>query len=343
MRQLKIGILGAGAVGSYVGGALIATGHDALLVGRRPRSQALEQSGLVLTDLDGGRWRIEASQIAYHTSPTALVDRDVVLCCVKSGQTLEAARDLARAGVRGVVVSLQNGIGNADSLRSVLVDTSVLGGIVGFNVIAREGGVYRRTTSGPLVIEASKDERVRAVESALEKSGFTVRLAPNIRALQWAKLLMNLNNAVSALSDVPTKDLLFLVGYRRIMAALLTEALGVMRKAGIRPGNLTGLPASWFPLMLRLPTPLLRVVARTQLKIDPEARSSMWEDLTKGRLTEVDELNGEIVRLAGSCGGHAPLNQRIVEIVHAEETRAAGSPRLSAEELSKALLLTRPN
>ena len=80
----------------------------------------------------------------------------------------------------------------------------------------------------------------------------------------------------------------------------LMEAMGVMKKAGIRPANLTGLPASFFPFILRLPTPLLRLVARTQLKIDPEARSSMWADLSKGRLTEVDYLNGEIVRLAQS-------------------------------------------
>jgi 2-dehydropantoate 2-reductase len=335
---LRIGVLGAGAIGWYVGARLIACGSDVVVVGRRPLDPVIEKSGLVLTDLNGGTSRVESAKIAYHTSASALTDRDIVLCCVKSGQTEEAARELAETlGPRRVVVSLQNGLGNAAALRSVLVGSVVLGGIVGFNVVARGGGEYRRTTSGPLVIEASSDERVTSLSSLLEKSGFEVKLAADIRALQWAKLLMNLNNAVSALSDVPTKELLLLEGYRRIIAAVLTEALGVLRKAGIRPASLTGLPIGWFPFILGLPTPLLRLITRTQLKIDPEARSSMWEDLTKGRLTEVDYLNGEIVRLGQTCNAAAPLNRRIVEIVHAAEARKAGSPRLSAEELWRAL------
>jgi 2-dehydropantoate 2-reductase len=339
--SLSIGVLGAGAIGSYVGAKLIASGSDVVLVGRRPPSSTMETSGLVLTGLDGAQTRVEAARLRYGTAVSALAHRDVVLCCVKSGQTSDAARQLAGVLAAGrVVVSLQNGLGNAEVLRSALVGHAVLGGIVGFNVIAREGGEYRRTTTGPLVIEASPDPRVEALAGALERSGFEVRLASDVRALQWGKLLMNLNNAVSALSGAPTRDLVFVAGYRRSVAAIVQEALGVMRRAGIRPSSLTGLPMSWFPFVLRLPTFLVRAVARTQLRIDPQARSSMWEDLSKNRPTEVDHLNGEIVRLAESCGMDAPLNRRIVEIVHEQEHRKAGSPRLSAEELWRQLTLS---
>jgi 2-dehydropantoate 2-reductase len=85
--------------------------------------------------------------------------------------------------------------------------------------------------------------------------------------------------------------------------------------------------------VLRLPTPVVRLVSRAQLKIDPEARSSMWQDLMAGRATEVDYINGEIVRLAESCGTRAPLNERLVHIVHESERAGVGSPKLSAEEL----------
>jgi 2-dehydropantoate 2-reductase len=329
-----IGILGAGAVGSYVAAALAATESDVVLVGRRPLPVEVQTSGFVLEDLDGGTRRVDASRISYRTSVSALADRDIVLCCVKSGQTREAARGLA--GVvdrRCIIVSLQNGLGNADALRSELPGSSVLRGIVGFNVVERGPGVYRRTTSGPLVLEAATDDRVTSLAASLQRSGFEVKLSPDVRALQWAKLLMNLNNAVSALSDRPTQDLLFQAGYRRIMAAVVREALAVMKRAGIHPGRLTGLPTSWIPALLGIPTPLFRAVARRQLKVDPEARSSMWEDLTRGRPTEVDHLNGEIVRLAESVGVDAPLNRRIVEVVHEEEHRERGSPRLSAEQL----------
>jgi 2-dehydropantoate 2-reductase len=114
------------------------------------------------------------------------------------------------------------------------------------------------------------------------------------------------------------------------------EALAVLRAAGIRPAKMGRLPVTILPLALRLPTALVRMVARAQLKIDPEARSSMWEDLTSGRPTEVDYINGEVVALAESCGTTAPLNRRIVTIVHAAE-RAGGSPKLSAEAFWTAL------
>jgi 2-dehydropantoate 2-reductase len=175
----KVGVMGAGAIGRYVGGELAAHGVDVAFVGR-------------------------------NTDASVLADREVVLCCVKSTQTLAAASRLA--GVlppSAVTISLQNGMGNADVLRSALGGRSVLAGIVGFNVVARDDGVLRRTTSGPLVIEATPDPRIGRLAAALSRSGFEVRLAAEVRRLQWGKLLMNLNNAVSALSGATTPELLF--------------------------------------------------------------------------------------------------------------------------------------
>jgi 2-dehydropantoate 2-reductase len=332
--RLRIGVLGAGAIGTYVGATLIAHGEDVVLVGRRPLGPDIETSGLTLTDVGGAETRVPFSRVTFRTEPSALEGVDIVLCCVKSGQTADAARELDGVlGSGSIVVSLQNGMGNAAALRAGLAGRTVLGGIVGFNVVVREGGVFRRTTSGPLAIEASSDARVRAFANALEGAGFEVKLAPDIEALQWSKLIMNLNNAVSALSDVPTRDLLVHKGYRKIIAAIVAEALGVMRAAGIRPAKLTPLPVSWYPYMLSLPSFLVRPIVATQLKIDPEARSSMWEDLSKQRLTEVDYLNGEVVRLAGARGLDAPLNRRMVEIVHRCEREQSGSPRMSADDL----------
>jgi len=87
------------------------------------------------------------------------------------------------------------------------------------------------------------------------------------------------------------------------------------------------------PHVLRLPTPLVRLVTRAQMQVDPQARSSMWEDLNRRRTTEVDFLNGEIVKLAERVGVTAPLNQRITELVHAAEHQNQGSPKLAADVL----------
>jgi 2-dehydropantoate 2-reductase len=155
----------------------------------------------------------------------------------------------------------------------------------------------------------------------------------DIRAVQWSKLVMNLNNAIGALTDVPTPTLIFDPGYRRVLAAVMGEAIRVIRAAGIRPARLGAIPVRYFPLMLRLPTRVLRVVARAQLEMDPTARSSMWQDLHARRTTEIDELNGEIVRLAEKNGMRAPVNAAVVRLIRDAERANAGSPALSADAL----------
>ncbi len=213
----------------------------------------------------------------------------------------------------------------------------MLGGIVGFNVVVLDDGTFRRATTGPLAIEWSDDPRLTTLAKLLESAGFEVELARRFRATQWSKLVMNLNNAISALSGAPTRDLLFEPGYRRIVRAVLGESLAVMRAGNIETTRLGPLPVGAFPFVLGLPTPLLKLAARAQLKVDPEARSSMWRDLERRRPTEVEELNGEIVRLAASSGVRAPINERLVALVHEAEAKNLGPPNLSAEDLLRAL------
>jgi 2-dehydropantoate 2-reductase len=337
---LKIGVMGAGAIGCFVGGKLADAGEDVVLVARGRTLAELSANDLTMVDLDGARSVVAKGRAVVRDHASALADRDMVLVCVKSGQTADVGRDLAKVLSPGAVVaSFQNGVRNADALRAGLGAREVLGAIVGFNVVAEGGGVYRRATTGPLVLEGSTDARVGALVRSLVTAGFEARLAKDIRAQQYTKLLMNLNNAVSALTGAPTRDLVFVSSYRRILAAVMGEALAVFRRAKIRPARLGPLPPHVFPIALRLPTPLVRVVARAQLKIDPTARSSMWQDLAAGRLTEVDELNGEIVRLADGCGATAPLNARLVALVHEAERAGKGSPGTSGEELWRALTL----
>jgi 2-dehydropantoate 2-reductase len=338
---LRIGVMGAGAIGCYVGGCLVAEGADVVFVGRARAKKELEASGLVLSDLDGASGRVVSKErVVFATDTSALAACDVVLCCVKSAQTAEVGAELARTlKARAIVVSLQNGVRNAEVLRESLGEHVVLGGIVGFNVVSNGGGTFRRATSGPLVLEApsSPDPRLEALVGLLGSARLEPEVVTDIRPLQWSKLVMNLNNAVGALSDRPTVELLSDAGYRRIVRAVMAEALRVLRLAKIPTGRLGPLPTRLLPLVLALPAPLFRLVASAQIKIDPAARSSMWEDLTKNRPTEVDYLNGEIVRLAAQDGTKAPLNARILELVHEAEVAQRGSPALSPDRFWSAL------
>jgi 2-dehydropantoate 2-reductase len=115
------------------------------------------------------------------------------------------------------------------------------------------------------------------------------------------------------------------------MAASAHEALQTLAAAGIRPRLQIPLPPRLLPSVLTLPDWLFSLVARPMIHIDPHARSSMWDDLERGRKTEVDALNGEIVRLAESLGRSAPVNAAIVRLVKEAEGRR--SPRLPASDL----------
>jgi 2-dehydropantoate 2-reductase len=335
---MRIGVFGAGSIGGYVGGRLVATTHDVVFVGRGRVKEELEASGITAIDLVGNVAVAPKERLRIHVEPESMRDRDVILCCVKSAQTPEVAEAIAtHAPSNALVVSLQNGLRNADVLRERIARGRVLASVVGFNVVQKGGGVFRMATAGEILLERTTDPRLASLVSALKASDIAAKVVDDIRAHQHAKLLMNLNNAVSALSDAPSRDLVFVAGYRRIVAAIVREAIGVMRAAKIRPAALRGIPVKAMPLLLSLPTPLVKLVARAQLRIDPEARSSMWEDLSRGRKTEVDELNGEIVRMAKSCGVDAPLNRRIVELVHEVEREQKGSPKLDPDALWRAL------
>jgi len=334
-EPMRVAVVGAGSIGCFVGGSLAAAGvADVTLIGRARIGDEIATRGLTLEDLDRPAATVAAERIGFATEVEDAAGADAVLCCVKSAQTDEVGRRLAAVlGDATAVASLQNGVRNPEVLRGHLGGREVLAGIVGFNVVSRGEGRFHRGTSGPLALERPTGPAAARRIAALRAAGLPLEEHADLAPHQWTKLLVNLNNAVSALSGAPTREILLSPGYRRVVAALVGEALTVLRAAGVRPARLRGVPVGWMPRVLRLPTPLVRLITRAQMKVDPEARSSMWEDLSRGRPTEVDHLNGEIVRLARRAGVEAPLNQRIVELVRAAEAAVAGSPGLTADAL----------
>ena len=319
---MRVGVLGAGSIGCYLGGRLAAAGTSVVLVGRERLREAVEAGGLELTRAD--REPVRLDRIEVRTDPEALADCGVVLVTVKSRDTEAAARQAEpHLGPEALVVSLQNGVRNAPTLREVLGDR-VAAGMVPFNVLWTEGPRFHQGTSGPLVLE----ERASALVERFRSAGVEARTHPDVPGVLWGKLLINLNNAVNALSGIPLREQLSDRAYRRVMADLIEEAVGVLGRAGVEPVGLGPLQPWLVPRALRLPNWLFHAVAGAMIRIDPEARSSMWEDLQRGRPTEVDWINGEVVAL-----GEAPRNRAIVQRVHEVEAAGTGSPGLSAQAL----------
>lgn len=330
----RIAVMGAGSIGCYVGGRLAAAGVDVVFIGRERLGRELAVHGLALSDYRGYGRRLAPSEIVYATTAQSAADAALVLVTVKSAATAAAAQELA--GVLrpdAVVVSLQNGLGNAAVLRGALTTQRVLAGMVPFNVVHGSEGAFHQGTEGELEVE--DDARLAPFLDPFAAAGLPLQRHADLLPVQWAKLLLNLNNPISALSDLPLKSQLSQRAYRRCLALAQREGLDLLAAAGIAPAQLTRVPAQWIPRVLALPDALFRLVAAGMLAIDPLARSSMWEDLQAQRATEVDWINGEIVRLAERLGRTAPVNARLVSLVHAAEQ--GGRRRWSGAELLAAL------
>jgi len=326
---MKVGIFGAGAIGAYLGGRLRAGGLDVVFVGRST-APSLRAHGMHLNSLDGFDRRLSPRELTVAETPDALAGCDVVLVTVKGGATVDAARALRDVPGVPLVVSFQNGVRNPELLRAELGGRA-LGGMVPFNVLRRGEDGFHQATTGDLAVE--DDARARPLVDALVRVGLPAHLAGDMRAVLWGKLLLNLNNSINALAGVPLVEELSQRAYRTVLAACQAEALAALKHAGIRPELGVPLPARLMPWLLRLPTPLFRLVAARLIRIDPTARSSMWEDLDRRRPTEIDALNGEVVRLAESLGRSAPVNAAVARLVRAAEGK--GSPQLSAFVLQK--------
>lgn len=326
-------MFGAGAIGCWIGGRLAAAGADVVLIGR-PRVMAELGAGLRVTQLGGPD---TTASVRATSDPGEAAGADLVVVTVKSPSTAEAGAQLARIAAAGAtLVSLQNGIRNPDLLRQALPHHRVLAAMVPFNVARLGPGVYHRGTAGRLMID--DDPAAAPLIAACRAAGLAIEPRRDMGAVQWAKLVLNLNNAVNALSGQPLVAELGQRGFRLCVAAAQREALGALAAAGIAPARLTAIPPRWMPALLALPDPVFRRLAGRVVAMDPHARSSMWDDLEAGRPSEIDTLQGEVVALAERTGRTAPVNRALIDLVRAAE--AGGKRDYTARELCAALGIT---
>ena len=208
------------------------SGRAVTLLARPRIVDAVQAGGLAIADLDGGERKPGHSALRAIADPAAaFAGAGLVLVTVKSGDTVEMAKLVARhAPADATVVSLQNGTGNAALLRQSLPPTQrVVAGMVPFNVVQDETPdgplVFRRTTSGEVHVEAG----VPGLVDLLNVEGFQVAPAADMSAVMWGKLILNLGNAINALSGLPLVEQLADRRWRLVLAAQMEEALAAMR------------------------------------------------------------------------------------------------------------------
>ncbi|MGI9276651.1 MAG: 2-dehydropantoate 2-reductase [Endozoicomonas sp.] len=316
----SIAILGAGCIGCHLAGQLMAAGTPVRMIGRTWFQEELSQHGLTIVGPDGNRHAFAPQRLDYQTEPTALEGIQLVILCVKSGDLGEAGQNIARYCPDATVICLQNGLRSASLLQRYLPADQIVPGSVVYSVNYTGAGVFKKT-EGRLHLQVS--DALKAWLPDLDKAFGKSRLHDDISAMQWSKLLLNLNNSVNAVSGLPLVEQLKKRRYRKLWADCMSEGMKVMKKSGVAPVDIdTPVPLAQMPFILKLPDFLFRIVASRTLKMDPEVRMSMWADLQRGRPTEIDELNGEVLQLAYRQGMKAEANQEIYDAIKRLEKKA---------------------
>ena len=326
----RIVIAGAGAIGCFVGGMLASADRKVALLARPRVIDEILRNGLRLTGYDGSDRMVAADRLTLSDDPRILQGATIILVTVKSADTPDMAELIAQhAPEAAVIVSLQNGVGNADVLRARLPGRAVLAGMVPFNVLPRAEGHFHRASSGDIII--ARD----AVDTAARLSvpDLMVKPSDDIAGVQWGKLIVNLTNALNALSGLPLREQLAQRAWRRVIADQMAEGVAVLKAAGIKPISATPIPPALMPHLLRLPDSLFQMILGRAMKIDPHARSSMSDDLARGRMTEIDYLQGMIVELAQRLGVDTPVSRAVIARVKEAEAAKAGLPNLRVEQV----------
>jgi 2-dehydropantoate 2-reductase len=308
-RFRSTAVVGAGAVGSFYGAMLARAGHRVMLIGRPPHVRAIESHGLRL-QMAG---RTETIALHASTDLSAVRDADLVLVCVKSTDTESVARQIAPWLAADVIVlSLQNGVDNAATIarhtRQPVVPT-----VVYVATALPEPGLVSHFGRGDLVIgpldaQAAQDavlqQRLHDVVALFASAGVSVRISPDVMVELWGKLMVNCAyNAISALAQMPYGKLAALPAIRDVQHAVVREVVAVAQADGQ-------------PLALE---PALQAMERIAEAM-PGQLSSTAQDLARGKPTEIDHLNGYVVRRGAELGIATPVNQTLHALVKLVES-----------------------
>jgi 2-dehydropantoate 2-reductase len=296
---MKVGVMGTGAVGSYYGAMLARAGVPVVFIGRPAQAQTLQDEGLRLeAQAFDERIRVQASADA-----AAVAECELVLCCVKSGDTEAAGTQMAPyLAPHAVVLSLQNGVDNAARLAARL-NPSNLGApavvYVASEMVAPDH--VRHHGRGELVLARwvahGRQPEPAAVQALFAEAAVPVELAQDVDAALWSKLVLNCAyNALSAISRLPYGQLVQGEGVPALMRELVAECVAVAEASGVTLAD---------------PWPAVQRIAQTM----PGQFSSTAQDLMRGKPSEIDHLNGFIARRGQALGVPVPVNRAMHVLV----------------------------
>ncbi len=315
---MKIAVMGAGAVGCYYGGMLARAGHEVVLIGRAAHVDAIRRAGLLL-DTRSFNERVAVQAV---TGAEGVRGAELVLFCVKSTDTETAAAAMApHLASDACVLGLQNGVDNAERLWAALPEHEVLPAVVYVATEMAAPGHVRHLGRGELVI--GPGPRSLALAELFGAAGVPVQVSDEVTGALWAKLLINCAyNALSAITQQPYGRLVQGMGVEAVMRDVVHECLAVASASGVTvPGD------AW---------QAVQRIAQTM----PEQYSSTAQDLARGKPSEIDHLNGYVVRRGEALGVDVRANRVLwvtVKLLEGGDRRSlpADKPATSPQMCSK--------
>ena len=313
---MRVGVIGAGAVGGAIAALLARAGHDVEVTARGEHLEAIRQGGIRLS----GGW---GSYIALvQANPQLTRAAELVVVATKAQHATEAIRENVRM-LRGIpLLVVQNGLDSIVSAQAASPRSDVVGGLATYATSYLSPGEITVTTAGPTYVGVAgpDDLPARYVASILNEV-MPTSIVPNFRGAQWTKLMINQVNALPAITGMSVQDVVADRGLRLVMTASIREAVRVARKSRVRFEKLQGLGRQALGLVGIAPLwlgQLLPLAMSARIGSVPNPGSTL-QSLRRGQATEIDNLNGAVVRAASAVGRSAPVNELLVTLVHEVE------------------------
>ncbi|NNF99362.1 MAG: ketopantoate reductase family protein [Desulfobacteraceae bacterium] len=322
----KLAIVGAGAIGSLVGGILARAGKDIKLIGRKKHMAVVNENGLTINGVAGD------FNVRVKTAEQLDFKPDIILIAVKTQDVEQICQEIKSIDSDIPILMMQNGIRSADMAASILGKRYLISCILLLNARFLQPGVVNYVNRRPIVIgEAFKTNSLKTkwIKNILDHVSDTF-ISNNIRGAQWTKLVINaMSNSIDAMTGLTLGEYVKRDEIRRVAVEILKEALRVVDSAGIKLESLPGIPISIFKVMIGLPTPMAALLLRYMMrsKGNSDIMTSTLQSIRMGQKTEIDYINGEFVKLGERLGIRTPFNAKAVELIQQiEESKVFLSP-----------------
>ena len=296
---MKIAVIGAGAMGSLFGALLAESGEDVRLYDIwEEHVKAINEKGLDI-ELNG---RTRSVSVNATTDKMQIGKTDLAIIFVKSTQTGDAARTASELmDINGYVLTLQNGMGNADIIGEIIDPDRIIAGTTSHGATMLRPGSIRHAGTGPTVIgmwSGIQKAGIRKIAYVFNKAGIVTETVDDVRNVIWAKLLVNVGiNAITALTGIKNGQILDLSATKALSCAAVKEAMEVARALGVKIADNTV-------------EHVFQVAEATK-----DNRSSMRQDVDNKRQTEISAINGAVVKEAQKLGLNVPVNQTLTALV----------------------------